>query len=89
MKKVFEAIHDGQQILVENRWFAGEKLYVDGQLQDENIGLALRATLTGNLRNNSNVSKNIKVTIGGYFSIHCKIFVDNVLVPSLQIKTSR
>lgn len=89
MKKVFEAIYDGHRIQVENRWFAGEKLYVDGELQDENMGLALRATLTGNLRIDSNKSKYIKVTIGGFFSIHCKIFVDHVLVPSHQIKTSR
>jgi hypothetical protein len=85
MKKVFEAIYDGHQIRVENRWFAGEKLYVDGELQDENIGLAFRATLTGNLRIDSHVSKHIKVAIGGYFSIHCRIFVDHELVPSYQI----
>lgn len=89
MKKVFEAIYDGHRIRVENRWFAGEKLYVDGELQDENMGLALRATLTGNLSLDSHNSKNIKVAIGGFFSIHCKIFVDHVLVPSQQIKTSR
>ena len=88
MKKIFEATYDGHQILVENRWFAGEKLYVNGELQDENIGLALRATLTGKLRSDSNDSKNIKVTIGGFFSIHCKIFVVYVLVPSHQMKTS-
>jgi len=88
MKKTFEATYDGHQIQVENRWFAGEKLYVNGELQDENLGLALRATLAGKLRNDSNESKNIKVTIGGIFSIHCKIFVDNVLVPSHQIKIS-
>lgn len=87
MKKVFEAIYNGHQIRVENRWFAGEKLYVDGELQDENIGLAFRATLTGKLRIDSNESKNIKVAIGGNFKIQCKIFVDNVLVPSHQIKT--
>jgi hypothetical protein len=85
MKKVFEAIYDGHEIRVENRWFAGEKLYVDGVLQDENIGLAFRATLIGNLKIDSHVSKQIKVAIGGYFSMHCRIFVDHVLVPSYQI----
>jgi hypothetical protein len=85
MKKVFEAIYDGHQIRVENSWFAGERLYVDGEFQDENIGLAFRATLTGNLRIDSNVSKHIKVAIGGYFSVHCRIFVDHVLVPSYQV----
>ena len=89
MKKAFEAIYDGHRIRVENRWFGGERLYVDGELQDENIGLALRATLYGNLKGNNNESQKIKVTIGGNFNIHCKIFVDHVLVPSYQIKTSR
>lgn len=88
MKKVFEAIYDGQRIQVENRWFTGEKLYVDGKLQDENLGLAFRGTLNGSIRNKGNESKSIKVTLGGTFSIHCKVFVDNVLVSSYQIKTS-
>lgn len=89
MKKVFEALYDGHTIQVENRWFAGEKLYVDGDLQDENIGLAIRATLTGSLKNDRNESKNIKVSMGGYFKMNCKLFVDNVLVPTHIIKTRR
>lgn len=86
MKKVFEANYEGHIIQVENRWFTGEKLYVDGELQDENIGLALRGTLNGNLTTNQNESKDIKVSIGGFFSIHCKIFIGHAVVPSYQIK---
>lgn len=85
MKKVFEAIYDGHHIQVENRWFAGEKLYVDGELQDENIGLALRGTLNGKVRTNNNEFKSIKVTLGGFFSIQCEIFIDNALVSSYKI----
>lgn len=88
MKKVFEAIFEGHRIQVENRWFTGEKLYVDGELQDENLGLAFRGTLNGRIRNKGNGSKSIKVTLGGFFSTHCKVFVDNVLVPSYHIKIS-
>jgi len=33
-------MHDGHHIKVLNSWFTGEKLYVNGQLQDENLGLA-------------------------------------------------
>lgn len=82
MKKTFEVVYDGHQILVENSWFGGEKLYVDGKLQDENIGLALRATLNGELRNKNGETKRIKVAIGGgmNFRVNCKIFVDNELV---------
>ena len=89
MKKVFEAKYDDHLIQVENRWFAGEKLYVDGKLQDEDLGLAFRGTLNGKLRNNNSETKSIKVTIGGSFRIHCKIFIDNVLISSYQVKTSR
>lgn len=85
MKKVFEANYEGHRIQVENRWFSGEKLYVNGELQDENLGLAFRGTLNGNLRINSNESKIIKVTLGGFFGIHCKIFIDNVAVNSYKI----
>ncbi|ARF12987.1 hypothetical protein [Sporosarcina ureae] len=88
MKKVFEAIYEGHRLQVENRWFTGEKLYVDGELHDENLGLAFRGTLNGRIRNKENESKSIKVTLGGFFSIHCKVFVDHVLVPSYQIKIS-
>ncbi|PIC99630.1 MULTISPECIES: hypothetical protein [unclassified Sporosarcina] len=87
MKKVFEAIYEGHRIQVENRWFSGEKLYVDGELQDENLGVAFRGTLNGRIRNKGNGSKSIKVALGGFFSVHCKVFVDNILVPSYPIKT--
>ena len=80
MKKVFEVTYEGHQIKVVNTWFNGEKLYVDGKLQDENIGFGLRATLTGTLNSSHDFTKNIKVRLGGGFSINCRIFVDNVLV---------
>jgi len=80
MKKVFDATYEGHHIQVVNTWFNGEKLYIDGQLQDENLGVALRATLRGVLKNSDEITKNIKVSLGGFFSIKCKIFVDNVLV---------
>lgn len=82
MKKVFDVTHEGHHIQVVNTWFNGEKLYVDGKLQDENVGLALRATLRGILKDNDQITKNIKVSLGGTFTIKCKIFVDNVLVHS-------
>lgn len=79
MKKTFEIMYDSHHILVENRWFAGEKLYVDGQLQDENLGLGLRGKLVGELKSNEG-RKIIKVSLGGYYKINCKIFVENTLI---------
>ncbi|MGD6902163.1 hypothetical protein [Bacillus infantis] len=80
MKKVFDFNYEGHRIQVVNSWFFGEKLYVDGKLQDENLGVAIRATLEGVLRSNDNLTKNIKVTLGGIFTVNCKVFVDNTLV---------
>lgn len=76
MKKVFEVTHQGDHILVENYWINGEKLYVNGELQDENLGLAIRGDLEGKLEDSSR----IKVTIGGFLTINCKIFLENRLI---------
>lgn len=81
MKKEFETTYNGRHILVENRWFEGEKLFVDGQLQDENIGLGFKGILNGKLKGMEDV-KQIKVAVGGFFTIECKIFVDNELIYS-------
>ena len=79
MKKVFDVTHEGHHIQVVNSWFNGEKLYIDGKLQDENLGIALRGTLEGVLKENNKITKDIKVSLGGIFTIKCKIFVNNVL----------
>ena len=76
MSKKFEVTYKGQQITVVNGWFSGEKLYVDNQLQDENLGLGLRGKLQGRASGN----EEIKVSIGGNVTIHCRIFVDNQLI---------
>jgi hypothetical protein len=77
--KAFEVTYEDHDIRVENSWFDGERLYVNGQLQDENLGVALRATLMGVLKSD-NRTKHIKVALGGFFTINCKIFVDNKLI---------
>ena len=76
MKK-WEANHAGSVIAVENS-AGGERLYVNGELQDEQMGLASRARLWGQLP----TGETVKVSIGGNFWVHCRIFVDNKLVLS-------
>lgn len=79
MGKIFEVTHKGHHIRVENSWFSGEKLYVDSELQDQNLGFNLGASLTGMLRTDKG-NEPIKVALGGTWQIHCKIFVDYKLV---------
>ena len=79
MKKTFEVMYDDHHIRVVNSWFTGEKLYVDGQLQDENLGFGLRSILNGELKSRED-RKSIKVALGGFFKINCRIFVENNLI---------
>lgn len=80
MKKTFEVTYEGHHIQVVNTWFNGERLFVDGTLQDEQVGFTLRGILTGSLKRSNGCTENIKVSIGGMFTVRCRIFVDNVLI---------
>jgi hypothetical protein len=62
-------------ITVENTWFSGEKLYVNGALQDESRGLKLSGSLRGKL----DTGEEIKATLGGTFTVGCSLFIDNKL----------
>ena len=74
MKK-WEVNYGENKIIVENR--AGcERLYVNGELQDERIGFSFTSRLYGQL----SAGENIKVSLGGWFTIQCRIFVNNRLV---------
>lgn len=73
----WEINYCGNTIEVENTTF-GEKLYVNGELQDEQIGINFRSRLWGQLK----TGEQIKVSIGGVFKIHCRIFINNELVLS-------
>ena len=76
MKK-WEVNHGGNVIAVENRPFT-ESLFVNGELQDEKMGFSYQQRLWGRLP----TGEEIKVSIGGVWAVHCRIFVDNKLVLS-------
>lgn len=76
MEKMFEAEYEGNYIKVRNTWFNGEQLYVNDELQDENLGLAFRSTLYGQIKTWEK-PKVIKVKLGGTFRMNCNIFVDH------------
>lgn len=84
MKK-WEVDYKGHKIRVENSWSKGESLYVDGELQDQRVGFALRSRLYGAIKGNGNKEENIKVSMGGWLSVQCRIFVDNNLIsPTIE-----
>lgn len=68
--------YEGSEIEIMNGW-AGEKLIVNNVLQDEQIGMASRSRLNGSLKSGDGSSKPIKVSLGGWFTIGCIVFIDN------------
>ncbi len=48
--KARNTTHKGHQIRVENGWFSGERLIVDGETQDERRGFAFRRPLSVRIR---------------------------------------
>ncbi|MDT8863050.1 hypothetical protein N0O92_23135 [Alkalihalobacillus sp. MEB130] len=80
--KYWETTYQMQTIRVENRW-NGEKLYVNGVLQDERIGMRSDSRLYGRIINHNNEVEYIKVSIGTYlFTLQCVIFVNDQIVYS-------
>lgn len=76
--KVWQVQYKGHDIRVENR-LRGEKLIVDGKIQDEGIGIALRSRLWGTIKDGDGAGEGIKVSLGGWFGIDCRIFIDDEL----------
>ncbi len=78
--KVWNLTHKGHKIRVENGWFSGERLVIDGETQDERRGFAFRSQLSGRIRAGDGAGEHIRVSIGGWFTIGCHVFVDDRLI---------
>jgi hypothetical protein len=86
MKSTWIAKYEENEIRIENNWFKGEKLFVNNKLQDDKLSiLALSSNLTGHLKNNNGERLKIKVNISGFFSVGCRLFVDNKRLELTQI----
>jgi hypothetical protein len=72
-------VNVGVDVITVENYVDGEKLYVNNELQDELLGLWVsRARLWGRL----STGETVKVSIGGNFAMHCRIFVNDTLVLS-------
>lgn len=80
--KTWEIAYKGHEIRVENRALSGERLVVDGETQDEQKGFAFRSRLRGKIVDGEGAGETIKVSLGGWFTVSCSIFVDEKLIDS-------
>ena len=85
MKSEWIVKYENSEIKIVNTWFNGEMLFVNNELQDERFGL-FGSDLTGHLINKNGERKNIKVNLGGAFTINCRVFIDDKKMTPKKIK---
>ena len=71
--------YKGHTIHVENS-ISRERLFVDDELQDELFGFGVRSRLHGRIRDGESAGEEVNVSLGGFWSAVCRIFVDNRLI---------
>ena len=85
MKSIWTANYDGNEIRIENSWFKGECLFVNGKLQDERISF-LTSDLIGHVITKDGVKKTVKVNLGGFLKIDCRLFIDDEKIATIKLK---
>lgn len=87
MKDVW-TVKYGEHVIRVAAVCANEQLFVDGVLQDEQLGLHLSSRLFGQIKNENNEYEKIKVSIGSGFCMrHCRIFVGDRLIYTTELQT--
>lgn len=87
MKDVWVVKYGEHTIRVVNTW-TNEKLFVDGVLQDEQVGFHLTSRLFGKVKNEEGQDEEIKVSIGSCFcSMECRIFVGDRLLYTTAVQS--
>lgn len=87
MKSIWTAHYEGNLITIENNWFSGEKLFVNGELQDYQVNYFSTPILTGHLINQEGNRLSIKANlIQSFFTIKAILFVDD---SELELKKLR
>ncbi len=85
MKSEWIAKYENSEIRVINTWLDGEKLFVNNEIQDERFGI-FGSDLTGHVIDEKGERKNIKVNLGGAFTISCRVFIDDKKMKITKIK---
>lgn len=72
--KTWRLTYKGHTIEVANALFR-ERLMVDGELQDEHNGLGFGTRLGGRIKSGDGAGEIIKVSLGGFWSVRCVVFI--------------
>lgn len=86
MKSEWIAKYEETEIKIVNSWFFGEKLFINNELKDEQLNFITPSNMTGSLINRKGEELNIKTNISGFFTVSCRLFVDNKKIELKQTK---
>lgn len=75
----WEYEYEDNKILVRNSLDASQ-LLINGKVQDAKNGLTLSADLVGELPD----GKQVKVSLGGLWTVKCSVFVDHELLKPIK-----
>ncbi|WP_369753484.1 hypothetical protein [Flavobacterium sp. WC2409] len=86
MKSEWIANYENEEIKITNNWFTGEKLFINNELQDEQLNFITPSTMTGILTTKKGEKFSVKTNLSGFFKVRCRLFVDNKKIALKQIK---
>ena len=86
MKSEWNTKYEESEIKIINSWFSGEKLYINNQLQDEQLNFITPSNMTGNLINKQGEKLSVKANLSGFFTVSCRLFIDN---KKIELKQTR
>lgn len=86
MKSEWNTKYEETEIKITNSWFGGEKLYINNELQDEQLNFITPSNMTGNLVNKQREKLSVKANISGFFTVSCRLFIDNKKIELKQIR---
>jgi len=86
MNDVWKLKYGSHSLQIESSLTA-KKLYVDGVLQDEQVGCLLSSRLFGKVKNEEGELEDIKVSIGcNFLKTKCRVFIGERLVYSTDLQ---
>lgn len=79
--KIWQTTYKGHDVVIMNGWFRGERLLIDGELQDIRRGFSVRSLLAGRIRTGEGAGEPVRVCLSGWLVLQCDLFIDDRHVP--------
>ena len=86
MKSEWIANYEGNEIKVTNSWSSGERLFVNNELQDEQLNFITTSKMSGILIDKNGDRLHVKTNISGFFKVSCRLFINHKKIDLKQVK---